>query len=187
MPQIRPPRTSHPRRTRARTASPTTAASAAPPETRVRSNEDLQIDPRNANRGTPRGRALLESSLREYGAGRAVLTDRDGVLIAGNKTFEVAQRLGIPTRVIETDGQELVVVRRRDLRLASDPQARALAIADNRVGELDLDWDPAILQQLQADGLDLGLFWTTEEFERLLGEGTHAGQTDENAVVTPGP
>ena len=63
------------------------------------------------------------------------------------------------------------VVRRRDLRLASDPQARALAISDNRVGELDLDWDPAILQQLQADGLDLGLFWTTEEFERLLGEG----------------
>ena len=78
------------------------------------------------------------------------------------------------------------MVRRRDLHLASDPQARALAIADNRVGELDLDWDPAILQQLQADGLDLGLFWTTEEFERLLGEGTHAGQTDENAVVTPG-
>ena len=148
--------------------------------------EDLQIDPRNANRGTPRGRALLESSLREYGAGRAVLTDRDGVLIAGNKTFEVAQRLGIPTRVIETDGQELVVVSRRDLHLASDPKARALAIADNRVGELDLDWDPAILQQLQADGLDLGLFWTPEEFERLLGEGTHAGQTDENAVVTPG-
>ena len=186
MPQIRPPRTSHPRRTRARAASPTTAASAAPTETRVRSNEDLQIDPRNANRGTPRGRHLLESSLREYGAGRAVLTDRDGVLIAGNKTFEVAQRLGIPTRVIETDGQELVVVRRRDLRLASDPQARALAIADNRVGELDLDWDPAILQQLQADGLDLGLFWTTEEFERLLGEGTQGGQTDENAVVAPG-
>ena len=172
MPQIRPPRTSHPRRTRARTTSPTTAASAAPPETRVRSNEDLQIDSRNANRGTLRGRALLESSLREYGAGRAVLTDRDGVLIAGNKTFEVAQRLGIPTRVIETDGQELVVVRRRDLHLASDPKARALAIADNRVGELDLDWDPAILQQLQADGLDLGLFWTTEEFERLLGEDT---------------
>ena len=50
----------------------------------------------------------------------------------------------------------------------------------------DLAWDPAILQQLQADGLDLGLFWTPEEFERLLGEGTHAGQTDENAVVAPG-
>ena len=186
MPQNRPPRTSPPRRTRARTASPTTAASAAPAETRVRSNEDLQIDPRNANRGTPRGRHLLDASLREYGAGRAVLTDRDGVLIAGNKTFEVAQRLGIPTRVIETDGQELVVVRRRDLHLASDPKARALAIADNRVGELDLDWDPAILQQLQADGLDLDLFWTTEEFERLLGEGTEGGQTDENAVVAPG-
>ena len=56
-------------------------------------------------------------------------------------------------------------------------------------GEAALPFEPlgaAILQQLQADGLDLGLFWTTEEFERLLGEGTHAGQTDENAVVTPG-
>ena len=68
-----------------------------------RSGDELHIDPRNANLGTERGRALLETSLRQYGAGRAVLADRDGVLIAGNKTFEVAQRLGIPTRVVETD------------------------------------------------------------------------------------
>jgi hypothetical protein len=70
-----------------------------------------------------------------------VLADRDGVLVAGNKTFETARRLGIPTRVVEADGQELVVVRRQDLRLATDARAKALAVADNRVGELDLDWD----------------------------------------------
>ena len=81
-----------------------------------RSDHELHIDPRNANLGTERGRALLETSLREYGAGRAVLADRDGVLIAGNKTFEMARRLGIPTRLVETDGRELVVVRRQDLR-----------------------------------------------------------------------
>ena len=147
--------------------------------------KDWRLDPRNANRGTTRGRQLLETSLREYGAGRAVLADRDGVLIAGNKTFEVAKRLGIPTRVIETDGKELVVVRRKDLRLASDPRAQALAIADNRIGELDLSWDPAILQALKADGVALDAFWTDEEFAALLGESTYAGLTDENAVIEP--
>ena len=154
---------------------------------RPRQKSSLQTDPRNANRGTARGRELLEASLRDYGAGRAVLADRDGVLIAGNKTFEVAQRLGIPTRVIETDGRELVVVRRKDLRLASDPRAQALAIADNRVGELDLSWDPAILQALKADGVALDAFWTDEEFAALLGGSPHAGLTDENAIIEPPP
>ncbi len=161
-----------------------------PPPTRAtrptaRTPFRLQADPRNANRGTTRGKALLESSLRDYGAGRAVLADRDGVLIAGNKTYEVAQRLGIPTRVIETDGRELVVVRRKDLRLGSDPRARALAIADNRVGELDLEWDPAMLAALKADGVALDAFWTDEEFAALLGEPTPTGLTEENAVVEP--
>ena len=150
-----------------------------------RSDHELHIDPRNANLGTERGRALLESSLREYGAGRAVLADRDGVLIAGNKTFEVARRLGIPTRLVETDGRELVVVRRQDLRLASDPRAQALAIADNRVGELDLAWDPEILAALKADGVELDTFWTDEEFAALLGEQPYTGLTDENAVIEP--
>ncbi len=57
---------------------------------------DLQSDPHNANRGTDRGREALTRSLREYGAGRAVLIDRHGTVIAGNKTVEEAKRLNIP-------------------------------------------------------------------------------------------
>ena len=147
---------------------------------------DLRPDPCNANLGTERGVAALARSLEAYGAGCAVLIDRHGVIIAGNKTVEQARRLNLPLHVVKTDGQHLIAVQREDLDLRRDPRARALALADNRVGELDLDWDPAILQQLQADGLDLGLFWTPEKFERLLGEGTEGGQTDENAVVAPG-
>src|SRR5712692_877594 len=49
----------------------------------------------------------------------------------------------------------VVVVQRTDLDLETDPRARALAIADNRVAELDLDWDPAVLDQLRAAGLDV--------------------------------
>ena len=77
-------------------------------------------------------------------------------------------------------------MQRDDLDLATDPRAKALAIADNRVGELDLEWDVEMLKQLQADGLDLSAFWTPEEFAALFAEPT-TGLTDENAVVEPGP
>src|SRR5687767_11348240 len=59
---------------------------------------DLTPDPKNANRGTDRGRDALARSLREYGAGRAVLIDRQGRIIAGNKTVEQAKRLNMPLR-----------------------------------------------------------------------------------------
>jgi DNA modification methylase len=147
---------------------------------------DLTTDPHNANRGTERGREALARSLRDYGPGRAVLIDRHGRIIAGNKTVEQAKRLNIPLRVVKTDGHHLVAVQRADLDLATDPRAKALAIADNRVGEIDLEWDVDMLKQLQADGLNLSAFWTDAEFATLFAEST-AGLSDENAVVEPGP
>jgi hypothetical protein len=59
---------------------------------------DLTADPRNANRGTDRGRAALADSLRTYGAGRAVLIDRRGCVIAGNKTVDEATNGAITLR-----------------------------------------------------------------------------------------
>lgn len=73
---------------------------------------DLTLDPENANRGTPRGTALLATSLRQYGAGRSIVADRDGVVLAGNKTLQAAKDLGLGVRVVETTGDELVVVQR---------------------------------------------------------------------------
>lgn len=147
---------------------------------------DLKPDPQNANRGTDRGRAALAESLRAYGPGRAVLIDRKGRIIAGNKTVEQAKALHIPLRVVKTDGRHLIAVQRDDLDLATDVRAKALAIADNRVGELDLEWDLDMLKQLHDDGLDLSAFWTEAEFAELFAD-PHAGLTDENAVVEPGP
>lgn len=145
----------------------------------------LQPDRRNANRGTARGRALLEDSLRRYGAGRSILADKHGNVIAGNKTLETAVDLGLPVRFVETDGRELVVVQRRDLDLESDPRARELAYADNRVAELDLDWDVARLLADRDAGLDLAAVgFTEDELAALLvglDEGTE-GLTDPDAV-----
>ncbi len=48
---------------------------------------DLSPDLRNANLGTERGHAMLERSLQETGAGRSILVDKHGKVIAGNKTL----------------------------------------------------------------------------------------------------
>ena len=74
------------------------------------SDDGLGLDPANANKGTERGRALVEASLQECGAGRSILADRDGTIIAGNKTLEAARKLGLPVRIIDSAGEELVVV-----------------------------------------------------------------------------
>ena len=127
---------------------------------------DLTPDKKNANRGSQRGRGLLEKSLRQYGAGRSVLSDKHGNLIAGNKTIDVAAELDLPVRVVETDGNELVVVQRTDLDIDSEA-GRGLAIADNRTGEASLEWDADVLLDI-ADTVDLTEFWKPDELDKLV-------------------
>jgi len=129
---------------------------------------DLTPDISNANRGTERGRYALEASLRKYGAGRSILLDKNGRIIAGNKTAETAADVGIDdVIVVQTDGTQLVAVQRTDLDLDSK-EGRELAYADNRVGALDLDFDPEqILADLQA-GVDLSGLWFEHELDALV-------------------
>ena len=138
----------------------------------IQSLDDLQPDPLNANRGTDRGREALRRSLHTYGTGRSIVIDARGRILGGHKTVEQAKHLGLPITVVPTTGQELVVVQRMDLDARTDPRARELALADNRVAELDLDWDPAVLRQLEQAGVALEAFWTPEEFGRLLAGAT---------------
>jgi len=107
---------------------------------------DYQQDAHNANKGTPRGRSMLEHSFRQLGAGRSILGDRDTRIIAANKSAEVADGLGLKVKEIETDGHTLIVVKRVDLDLLKDPKAKELGIADNRTAEIGLEWDGAILE-----------------------------------------
>jgi hypothetical protein len=109
----------------------------------------------------------LESSLRNYGAGRSILIDRDNRIIAGNKTVESAVDIGLKDLiVVETDGTQLVAVKRVDLTLDEEP-ARQLAYADNRVAELDLSWDVDVIVEDLAQGVDLSEFFTDEEISAM--------------------
>src|ERR1700683_5212486 len=136
------------------------------PKIRVVPIAELILDEKNASKGTKRGRALLEESLGKYGAARSVVVDRNHRVIAGNKTIVAAVAAGMKSiAVIETDGSSLVAVQRGDLDLTRDKKARELAIADNRVGELDLEWNSEVLASLDAD---LSQFWRENELSALL-------------------
>ena len=136
------------------------------PKIRVVPIAQLILDEKNANKGTKRGRELLGESLERYGAGRSVVVDRHDRVIAGNKTVEAARAAGMKSiAVIETDGTSLVAVQRGDLDLKKDKKARELAIADNRVGEIDLEWNPEVLASLDVD---LTKFWNENELNTLL-------------------
>ena len=149
---------------------------------------DFIPDLRNANRGTERGRAMLEDSLRQYGAGRSILVDREGRVVAGNKILQTAAEIGLEdVVVVQTDGTQMVAVQRMDLDLAKDPRARALAFADNRVGEVDLDWEPEEVFGAHQDGVDLSGLWTDGELEEMFtdieGNGGAGGAEDPGAQV----
>lgn len=141
--------------------------------------KDFSPDKRNANKGTDRGREVLRASLEKLGAGRSILVDKNGSVIAGNKTREAAIALGLEDAiVVETDGSQLVVVKRTDLNLEVDAAAKELAIADNRSSELSLDWDAEIIAELNQE-IDLSSFFTGDELSGLIdglaGEGGNNG------------
>jgi len=128
---------------------------------------ELKTDPSNANKGTVRGLKVLDDSLRQYGAGRSILLDKAGTIIAGNKTAERAADIGMQDVIIvESDGSKIIAVQRTDLDLNDpDGRARALATYDNRVGQLDLDWDIDQLKMLDTSVLNN--LWDPSELDDL--------------------
>lgn len=101
----------------------------------------IKLDPKNYRRHNKKNKELIAKSLTECGAGRSVLIDKEGALIAGNGVYEQAKKLNIPTKIIETDGSELIVVQRKDLA-TKDLKRKKLAVMDNSASdssEFDLE------------------------------------------------
>lgn len=108
--------------------------------------EDLRFDDKNFNKHTEFGMGLLEKSLRENGAGRSILLDKDNNIIAGNGVIEAAGNIGLEkVKIVESDGSEIIAVKRTDVRLNSK-KGREMALADNATAAADLDWDEDLLK-----------------------------------------
>lgn len=118
----------------------------------------IKFDRHNFRTHNDDNKRMIHDSLAELGAGRSVVVDKENELIAGNGVYEQAQKLGMPVRIVETDGTELVVVKRTDLA-TDDMKRKKLAAADNAISdnvtwnveEIRANLDETTIEELHID------------------------------------
>lgn len=150
---------------------------------------DLKFDDKNFNKHTQRGMGLIEKSLQEFGAGRSILIDKDNNIIAGNGVVESAGQVGLENvKIIETDGSEIIAVKRTDISLHSN-KGRRMALADNSTSNADLDWDGENLKseftEEELKEWDVDLDWQ-EEAEVTEDEAPEVSDEPANSVLGGG-
>ena len=130
---------------------------------------ELIPDDKNLNKHTQYGMSLLEKSVRGHKFGRSILVDKNNRIIAGNGIVETAANIGAEDiRIIETTGDELVVVKRTDVDLDTK-EGREMALADNATSAADLEWDMDKMEEIESewdiDVSDWGIDLPEEEEE----------------------
>ena len=127
--------------------------------------KDLKSDHKNARKRTDRSAKLIAESLQRFGAARSIVIDEENRILAGNGTIEGAKAAGIKNvRVIETDGTEIIAVKRTGL---TEDEKIGLALADNRTSDLS-DWDKDMLQQL-SEQHDIAPWFDADDLAEILG------------------
>lgn len=158
----------------------------------IRTVDDLTLDEDNANLGTGPGGKMVGRSLDEYGAGRSVLADVNGKLIAGNKTAAKWMESGRKkVIVVDITGDELLVGRRVDLDMRkgspSEAKARGLAIMDNTSALHDIKLNPIVIsEQVKRLKLELPSIGLSEATYGKMDETTDAVEKAMEEAVTVG-
>ena len=94
----------------------------------------IKFDTRNYRKHNSKNKELIKKSLSECGAGRSILIDAEDVIVAGNGVYEQAKELKIPVKIIETNGSEIIAVKRTDLK-QDDIKRKKLAVMDNSASD----------------------------------------------------
>lgn len=92
---------------------------------------------------------LLASSIKQFGFNNPVLLDGENGIIAGHGRVMAAKKL------------KLESVPTIELAHLSETEKKAYILADNRIGEVDTEWDMGLvsneLEGLNGDGFDISL------------------------------
>lgn len=106
--------------------------------------EDLKFDKRNYRRHSEKNQDLIKKSINEVGFGRSIVIDADNEIVCGNGVVSQIAK-STPIKVVETNGSELVVVKRTDLK-TDDVKRKQLAVMDNSTSDSS-DFDLTLLQE----------------------------------------
>lgn len=156
-------------------------------------NGNIKYDQNNYRIHSAENKQLIKKSLEDCGAGRSILIDNENEIIAGNGVYEQAKAMNIPVKVVETDGTELIAVKRTDLK-TSDEKRTKLAILDNSTADssemdyalLQKDFELVDLMNMGIDAVNLNIdadASNTDIFENLpdeiAGENLEADELEE--------
>lgn len=131
--------------------------------------KDLKQDKRNYRKHNQRNLDLIKKSVNEVGLGRSVVIDNENEIICGNGLVSTLDK-NTKIRLIETDGSELVVVKRTDLS-TDDEKRKKLAVMDNSTSDssefdlelLRVDFDDNNLVEYGIDIPDIEVDWDNVE------------------------
>jgi len=139
--------------------------------------DQIKQDPNNTRIHGQENKLLINKSLSQNGAGRSVVIDNDGFLIAGNGVMEQAEELGMEVEVVESDGSKLIVIKRTDLSY-DDEKRLNLAIADNATAEI-AEWNYDVLTEEKADEWGIDFIAQEEDVDySALGKADLDGDVD---------
>ncbi len=114
--------------------------------------KDLKQDKRNYRKHNDRNLSLIKKSVDECGFGRSIVIDAEDNIIGGNGLVSTLDK-NTPVRVVETDGSELVVVKRTDLETESLKRKR-LAVLDNSTSDTSKFNYELLREDLQISDLE---------------------------------
>lgn len=137
---------------------PQAATASEVPPARWVSPDEIEPWSRNPRAITDEAVEAVAASIARFGFGAPIIARTTGEVIAGHTRLRAAKQLGltqVPVRFLDLDEDE----------------AHALALADNRTGELT-GWSDglgAVMQTLTANAVDLArLGWSDAELQELL-------------------
>lgn len=109
---------------------------------------ELIPDKKNANKHSEYGTQQLEKGLRQNGLDRSILISADNEIIAGNGVTETAGAIGIEkVRVIETDGTEIIAVKRTDIK-SGTKEFYSMALSDNIIAKENIVMDAEVVDAI---------------------------------------
>jgi len=113
----------------------------------------IKLDPKNFNRHTECGMALLEHSIKEVGAIESIAVDKNGEIITGNARFETFEKLGYKPKVIELSENEYPVIA---TNLEGEMRVKA-AILANTTAKKNINLDTDLIQEIAVEeyGIDI--------------------------------
>jgi disulfide oxidoreductase YuzD len=139
----------------------------------------------NPNLHTARGMGLLERSIKKLGYVTPMTATADGTIIDGNARLETTSNVMAEAEpiIIHHDGTRPIIAVRDDILTQEDPRAKEIAVAANRISQVDLLWNAEELKTMQVDGVEIGAYFAQIELNSLAAKEKSKEAAEQRAEV----